>query len=98
MCKARVMCRTDGTPWIHSFAHGRTVSELRFDVRAAKATLEKASKEEAADAFIRLLLAGDLDTDESERLRDIPGNRSAGGTRDPDSNLKPARPEQLEHH
>src|SRR5712691_8212044 len=35
MCKARVMRRTDGTPWIHSFAHGRTVYELRFDVRAA---------------------------------------------------------------
>jgi hypothetical protein len=24
-CKARIMRRADGTPWIHSFAHGRTV-------------------------------------------------------------------------
>ena len=24
-CKARIMRRADGSPWIHSFAHGRTV-------------------------------------------------------------------------
>ena len=30
-CKAMVMRRSDGTPWIHSFAHGRTVYELKYD-------------------------------------------------------------------
>ena len=25
ICKAMIMRRADGTPWIHSFAHGRTV-------------------------------------------------------------------------
>lgn len=25
ICKARVMRRTDGTPWVHSFAHGRGI-------------------------------------------------------------------------
>lgn len=29
LCKARIMRRADGTPWIHSFAHGRTIYELR---------------------------------------------------------------------
>jgi hypothetical protein len=30
-CKARIMRREDGTPWIHSFAHGRTIYELKHD-------------------------------------------------------------------
>ena len=30
-CKAMVMLRADGTPWIHSFAHGRTIYELRHE-------------------------------------------------------------------
>jgi Family of unknown function (DUF5906) len=30
-CKAKVMRRADGTPWINSFAHGRAVYELRYD-------------------------------------------------------------------
>src|SRR5262249_28570947 len=37
-CKARIMLRADGTPWIHSFAHGRTIYELKYSgstVRAA---------------------------------------------------------------
>jgi hypothetical protein len=34
--KAKIMRRADGTLWINSFAHGRTVYELRFDYRAAE--------------------------------------------------------------
>ena len=34
-CKAKIMRRADGTPWINSFAHGRTVYELKYDFRAA---------------------------------------------------------------
>ena len=30
-CKAKIMRRADGTPWINSFAHGRTVYELKLD-------------------------------------------------------------------
>jgi hypothetical protein len=96
ICKARVMRRTDGTPWVHSFAHGRTVYELRFDAHAAKAALEKTSKEEAADTFIRLVLAGDLDADELERLRDLASNRSGVGRRVLDSKLKRVCQEQAE--
>lgn len=38
-CKAKVMRRADGTPFIHSFAHGKTIYELRRD----------ADREEAAE-------------------------------------------------
>ena len=95
-CKARIMRREDGTPWIHSFAHGRTVYELRLDAHAAEAALEKASKEETSNTFIRLVLAGDLDADEIERLRDIASKRSGVGRRSLDSKLKRARQEQVE--
>ena len=40
-CKAKVMRRSDGTPWIHSFAHGRTVYELRHDAAAVDASLRR---------------------------------------------------------
>ena len=30
-CVAKIMRRADGTPWIHSFAHGRTIYELKHD-------------------------------------------------------------------
>ena len=96
MCKARIMRRADGTPWIHSFAHGRILYELRFDARAAEAALEKAPKEEAPGTFIRLVLAGDLDADEIERLRDIANNRSGVGKRTLDKKLKRARQEQAD--
>jgi hypothetical protein len=34
-CKARVMRRSDGTPWINSFAHGRTVYRLKHSANCA---------------------------------------------------------------
>ena len=40
-CKAKVLRHVDGTPWIHSFAHGHTVYEL-------KRTLEQRSADEIA--------------------------------------------------
>lgn len=30
-CKAKILRREDGWPWIHSFAHGRTTYELKYD-------------------------------------------------------------------
>jgi hypothetical protein len=45
-CKAKIMRRADGSPWIHSFAHGRTVYELKVDKRAAEAALEAAPDED----------------------------------------------------
>jgi hypothetical protein len=95
-CKARIMRRADGTPWIHSFAHGRTVYELRLDARAAEAALAKSSNEEAAATFVSVLLAADLDADEIERLRDIAATHSGVGKRALDAKLKHARREQAE--
>ena len=40
-CKAVIMLNGDGTPWIHSFAHGRTVYSLRYDAAAVRAALKR---------------------------------------------------------
>ena len=51
-CKAKVMRSPDGTPWIHSFAHGRTVYQLRLDASAVRAAVEQADN----GAAVRTLL------------------------------------------
>jgi hypothetical protein len=91
--KAKIMRRADGTLWINSFAHGRTVFELRFDYRAAENALNKAQPDEAADLFVRLVLAGDLAEDAIERLRNIASRISGAGKRSLDAKLKRARQE-----
>ena len=59
-CKARIMRRSDGTPWIHSFAHGRTVYELKHDA-AACARRWRGAKEDVVATFALLAAGADLD-------------------------------------
>jgi hypothetical protein len=42
--KAKIMRRSDGSLWIHSFAHGGVNYELKFDFHAVKAKLESERK------------------------------------------------------
>ena len=51
-CKAKILRRSDGSMYINSFAHGRTVYELRKDARAVRAGLEKESDNSLFDKFI----------------------------------------------
>jgi hypothetical protein len=92
--KAKVLRRFDGTPWINSFAHGRTVYELRFDYRAAEAALNQASAEDVADLFVKYVLAGDLGEEDVERLRNLASKRGDVGKRALDRLLKEARQEK----
>jgi hypothetical protein len=89
--KAKIMKRADGTLWINSFAHGRTVYELQYDYLAAEATLNKASVDGVADVFVRCVLAGDLGEDEIERLRNLASKLGSIGKRALDALLKKAR-------
>jgi hypothetical protein len=92
--KAMIMRRADGPPWIHSFAHGRSIYELRLDFAAAKRALESAPTNEAARAFVDLVMAADLEPDEIESLRDIAAQRAGVGKRTLDQMLKAARQEE----
>lgn len=80
-CKAKVMLRADGTPWIHSFAHGRTTYELRYDAGFVGAEIERAPKEDAATVLTRLAPLADLDAADIERLRDLASDRAGVGKR-----------------
>jgi hypothetical protein len=92
-CKAKIMRRADGSPWVHSFAHGRTIYELKFDARSAQATLRNAAAADVPSAFVHLVLFADLDEAEIEELRDIACERSRTGKRALDAMLKRARKE-----
>jgi hypothetical protein len=95
-CKAKIMRRSDGTPWIHSFAHGRTIYELKLDARAAEAALQKTPRDEVVEAFVRIALAAVLDDDELESLRNLVADRSGVGKRVLDRKLQHAREQRAE--
>ena len=70
-CVAKVMLRDDGTPWIHSFAHGRTIYALKYDAAAVRKAMEAAAKEEVVKIFTSLAVIADLDAIETEELRQL---------------------------
>jgi hypothetical protein len=67
-CKARIMRRTDGTPWIHSFAHGRTTYELRHDAKAIRAAMDAAPEGDVLAVLVELLLQSAVEPAEQEAL------------------------------
>ncbi|MBV8894132.1 MAG: hypothetical protein JO266_19540 [Acidobacteria bacterium] len=89
--KAKLMRRADGTPWINSFAHGRTIYQLRYSFTAAKTFLENTSSDEVAQAFVDYALQADLTPVELETLRDIAHKRADVGKRSLDKMLKDAK-------
>jgi hypothetical protein len=76
ICKAQVMRRADDTVWIHSFAHGRTVYELKLNAAAVQAAIERADEEAAVKLFIELAMTADLDDEERESLRNLTAEKS----------------------
>jgi hypothetical protein len=72
VCKARIMLHSDGSPWIHSFAHGRTTYELKHSRSTTLAAIKQANNDEVVKTFIRLALAAD----EIEELRNEVAERT----------------------
>jgi hypothetical protein len=89
--KAMVIRCTDGSLWIHRFAHGRTVYERRHDAKSVEAAAKAAPESEIADIFVEHFLAADLEADEEHRLRDVACERTGIGKRSMDAKLKAAR-------
>jgi hypothetical protein len=89
--KAMVMQRPDGTPWIHSFAHGRTIYELRYDAKAAREAIDAAADAHLTDVFVQVALGGDLDAAEMEDLRNVVAERAKIGKRTLMEKLKAAQ-------
>jgi hypothetical protein len=90
-CKAKIMRRDDGTPWIHSFAHGRTIYELKSDAGAVRKAMEKMAKDEVVVTFATAVAAADLDAVELNELRQLAKQLSGVGLRVIDGALKAAQ-------
>src|SRR5262249_14126250 len=70
-CVAKIMRRADGTPWIHSFAHGRTTYALKHDATSVRKAMEKAAKDDVVRTFTLLAASADLDEVELAELRPL---------------------------
>ena len=88
------MRRADGTPWINSFAHGRTVYELRYGVAAVEKIIEKTADNELVRVFVRLVIGSDLEAEDRQRLRDVVSGRTGINKRTIDQAIAEARKEQ----
>ena len=64
-CKAKIMRGDDGLPFIHSFAHGRTIYRVCYDLRQAEAALERAQN---MDDVAEIAAASQLEADEREHF------------------------------
>jgi hypothetical protein len=89
--KAKVMRRADGSLWIHSFAHGRTTYELRYDAASIRGLIEVAAAADVADLFVKLLLQAELAPEEEQQLRDLVKNLTGIKARALDAKIKAAR-------
>ena len=90
-CKAKIMLRADGSPWIHSFAHGRSVYHLLHDVAAVRAALQVARREQVVAAFAAFSIASDLAPGEHAEIRQQAAVLSGVGARDLDKAEKQMR-------
>jgi hypothetical protein len=91
ICKARIMRRADGTPWINSFAHGRTIYQLKHDAASVRKAMETAAKGDVVATFTRFAASADLDPVEVAELRQLAKELSGIGLRVIDAMLKLAQ-------
>ena len=70
-----------GRVFIHSFAHGRTLFDLKHDIHSATAAIEKAPKPHAIDILCEVVASAELEQDELVRLIDAGRGVSGVGVR-----------------
>lgn len=68
VCKAMVMRNADGELFIHSFAHGRGLYQLRYDLKSAKTAFEKVAGGGTVDHAMAILAQADLAKDELDQF------------------------------
>jgi hypothetical protein len=95
-CKAKIMRRADGAPWIHSFAHGRTIYELRHDATSVRKAMKEAAKDDVVATFVTLAAGADLDAIELAGLCQQAKELSGVGVRVIGTALKSAQQRQAE--
>ena len=93
-CKAKVMRRAAGDVRIHSFAHGRTVYELKHSTAAIEAILAATPDDQLAAAFVQMAAAGDLTGEDQQRLRDDVSQRTKINKRTLDQSMRELQKQQ----
>jgi hypothetical protein len=94
--KAKIMLRPDGTPLIHSFAHGRTIYELKFDAAAIQAAIQGSASATVIKDTITLMMRADLDDAEVEDIVRQLKAKTGTGIRPINRMLKAARKAQAQ--
>ncbi|MGC2415718.1 MAG: hypothetical protein WA459_23845 [Stellaceae bacterium] len=89
-CKAKIMRRADGSIWIHSFAHGRSTYELKFDAAAIEAILKDTPDVDLVNLFVNLVLDADIQDHERERVRNDVSTRTGTNKRTIDKAIEKA--------
>jgi hypothetical protein len=92
--KAKIMLRPDSQVWINSFAHGRTVYELKFDAGAVRSAITKAPKADAILVFLNWLRRSHLAPDDIADLKKHTAECSGVGVQAVNQAYKEARAEQ----
>ena len=90
-CVAKVFRRASGVVWINSFAHGRTVYELKLDAVSVREAMQAAAKSDVVATLSKLAVDADLDAVELEELRQLAKKLSGVGLRVVDGVLKAAQ-------
>ena len=80
-CVAKILRRSDDTLFIHSFAHGRTIYELKLDAATVRTAIKLANKPAVIKVFLGLAVVADLDEQELNELIDLVVERSGTGKR-----------------
>ena len=65
--KAKIMRRADGSLWIHSYAHGRAIYELKADLANIECKLAAATDDDVIGLFVRLIADGDIDQTQRDK-------------------------------
>ena len=97
-CKAKIFRRQDGTPWINSFAHGRTVYPLKFDAAAIRAAMKGVPKKNIVATFCALAVNADTDAAEMDGLIEHVAKLAGAGKMAVKRTLKSAQDKQAKAH
>ena len=90
-CKAMVMRGDDGNLFIHSFAHGRSIYLLRYDLKSAKAAFAQAPGGGTVDHAMLIFAQAELEADELDEFIRFISKSTGVGIRPLNARIKKER-------
>lgn len=88
--KAKIMRRADGSLWIHSYAHGRAIYELKHDHADIERKLAAAADADVIGLFADLITDAEIDQTQREKIRDALATRCKVTKRSIEQQIKDA--------